>query len=247
MVCTDRHTLVSPQTLSAERGDGHRSHAGGSPAVARFGPWLVVRLRETHAVASWAVVGGGLRDARTIVWRQVSETELRPPVDAAQWLRARMREAGLREAVGLMTSRRLDAWVQNQSIAGAVRAFCAATVGLGNALRAGDEPGPSARIGTINICCRVSVPLGVDGLLETLAIATEAKTAAVLESGVLSRRSAKAATGTGTDCVVVAAPKRRTTLRYAGKHTEVGAAVGDAVSGAVRAGVREWLREGGAS
>jgi adenosylcobinamide amidohydrolase len=216
-----------------------------SLAVSYVGPWLVARFDLPHAVASWAVVGGGLGEAISVAWRHVEEHELRPPTDAAQWLRARMRDNGLEGAVGLLTSRRLDRWVQAQHVAGGVGANCVATVGLGNALRAGDPPGPFARIGTINILCRVDVALAPAALLEALAIATEAKTAAILESGVASGRSGQPATGTGTDCVVIASPRARSRAPYAGKHTDVGAAIGAAVLDAVRTGASVWKAERG--
>jgi adenosylcobinamide amidohydrolase len=208
--------------------------------VSRFGPWLVVRFPSPHAVASWAIVGGGLGDAGAVAWRQVEERELRPPVDAARWLRARMQQEGLDNAVGLLTSCNLDTWVEARSEAGGATAHCMATVGLGNALRAGDPPGPFARIGTINILCRVDVALSDGALLEALAIATEAKTAVLLETGVSSRRTGLPATGTGTDCVVIASPLAPVRIPHAGKHTEVGAAIGAAVLDAVRAGVSAW-------
>jgi Adenosylcobinamide amidohydrolase len=106
--------------------------------VSRLGPWLVVRFPFAHVVASWAIVGGGLVEAAAVAWRQVDESELRPPVDAAQWLRARMREEGLDGAVGLLTGCDLDAWVEARSEAVGAEAHCIATVGLDNALRAGD-------------------------------------------------------------------------------------------------------------
>jgi adenosylcobinamide amidohydrolase len=213
--------------------------------VSRFGPWLIVRFASPHAVASWAIVGGGLGEADAVAWRHVEEHELRPPLDAARWLRGRMQQEALGNAVGLLTSCNLDAWVEARSAAGGAAAHCIATVGLANALRAGDPPGPYARIGTINVLCRVDVPLADEGLLEALAIATEAKTAAMLEAGVASRRTGLPATGTGTDCVVIASPVAPVRSPYAGKHTDVGAAVGAAVLDAVRAGTRAWQAKRG--
>jgi adenosylcobinamide amidohydrolase len=217
----------------------------GTSTTARVGPWLVVRFHAPHAVASWAIVGGGLGTAKAVVWRQVSEGDLRPPVDAASWLRARMHREGLAGAVGLLTSRDLDAWVEAVHDEDGARVRCVATVGLGNALRAGDPPGPSARIGTINTLAQVGMPLSPNALLEALAVAAEAKTAAVLESGALSRRTGLAATGTGTDCIVVAAPITPGAVPYAGKHTAVGSAIGAAVFDAVRRGAGAWIRDRG--
>jgi adenosylcobinamide amidohydrolase len=220
--------------------------------VSRFGRWLVVRFGKPHTVTSWAIVGGGTGVANTVAWCQVDERELRPPVDAARWLRARMREDGLQGAVGLLTSRCLDAWVESMQSTGGTLAHCVATVGLGNALRIGDPPGPHARIGTINALVRVDMALTESGQLEALALAAEAKTAAVLEAGLLSRRSGLRATGTGTDCLVVAAPIDPTALgrlprktTYVGKHTGAGAAIGAAVFAAVREGVSQWMRDRG--
>src|SRR5579859_6579199 len=106
--------------------------AGSSAAAARVeraGAWLVVRLPGPHRVASWAIAGGGVGVASVVAWRRVAESELRPPIDAARWLRARMREAGLGEAVGLLTSRDLDAWVEARCEGDRARAHCVATVG----------------------------------------------------------------------------------------------------------------------
>jgi len=108
----------------------------------------------------------------------------------------------------------------------------------------GDTTGPLGNgPGTINllICC--SVALTVEGALEALALVSEAKAAAVLEGGVLSRRSGLAATGTGTDYLAVAWPVGGTREEYAGKHTAVGAAVGRAAFAAVSEGVKVWTAE----
>jgi adenosylcobinamide amidohydrolase len=233
---------------------GRRGHAETQTdaRISQLGRWLVVRFGKPHAVASWAIVGGGIGTADTVAWCHVDERELRPPVDATRWLRARMREEGLQGAVGLLTSRALSAWVEATQSSGGIEAHCVATVGLGNALRVGDPPGPYARIGTINAVVRVDVALTTSAQLEALALAAEAKTAAVLAAGVLSGRSGLRATGTGTDCLVVAAPSdtsassgppRRTA--YVGKHTGAGAAIGSAVFEAVREGASQWMRERG--
>lgn len=214
-----------------------------SPAL--DGRVLVVRLDAPHAVLSWAIVNGGRRSATEVAWHEVRDDELRPPVDPARLLRQRLTEAGVPRAVGLLTSRALDRHVVAERAASGVAARCVATVGLGNALRAGDPPGAAARIGTINLLCQVSTPLSEEALVEALSIAAEARTLAVLEARVASRRSGLAATGTGTDCIVIAAPERGggATLGYAGKHTALGHVVGAAVYEAVARGAAEWIAE----
>lgn len=205
--------------------------------------WLIAQFATDHAMTSWAVVGGGLRTARTVAWLQVRDAELSPAIDAPDFLRARLDAAGLAGAVGLLTSRRLDRYVDVTAAHGDVHARCIATVGTGNALRAGDPPG-DARIGTINLLCHVSVALSAEARLEALALATEARALAVREADVASTRTGLPASGTGTDCVVIAAPAHGAPAIYAGKHTALGHVIGAAVLEATRRGVagsqRDW-------
>lgn len=201
---------------------------------------LIVRLGGPHAVLSWAIVNGGRRTASEVVWCEVREEELCPPVRPDRFLRERLAEACLPEAVGLLTSRALTEHVVVVRELNGAWARCVATVGLGNALRASDPPGPAGRIGTINLLCQLSVPLSDLALLEALSIATEARTAAVLEANIASRRSGEPATGTGTDCIVVATPEHPDGARYAGKHTVAGHLIGASVYEAIRRGVANW-------
>jgi adenosylcobinamide amidohydrolase len=218
-------------------------------AVTRGERSLVARFAGPQRVCSWAIVNGGLRRADAVAWIEVSDSELCPPVDARTLLRQRLVAAGAPAAVGLLTSRRLDAAVDVTRHDGDATSRCIATVGLGNALRAGDPRGPAARIGTINLLCHVDVPLTDEAILEAMSIAAEARTAAILEARVASRRSGLPATGTGTDCIALASPLpsrgRGGAAPYAGKHTRVGYLVGAAVIEAVSLGARAWKRERG--
>jgi adenosylcobinamide amidohydrolase len=216
-----------------------------SSSIAYSDRWLVVRFAAEHDVLSWAPHGGGRSRATAVAWYRVREEELKPPVDAKKLLEMRMRDASLERAVGLMTSRRLDAYTDVRCEWGDMSARAVATVGLGNALRAGDPPGAAGRIGTINVLCQLSVGLTEEALVEAAAIAVEARTIAVLESGVKSRLTGAPASGTGTDCLVIAAPApRRSKAAYAGKHTDVGHLVGASVHRAVSLGATRWLEEG---
>ena len=201
---------------------------------------LAVRFDAPHRTAGWAVVGGGIGEAPAVGWVQVRNAELGEDVDPAALLRDRLAAHGLRGAVGLLTSADLAAYTDVERRAEGVSARCVATVGLGNALRAGDPPEPDARVGTINVLVRLSIPLTDAALLETLGLAAEARALAVLEGGVASVVSGRPATGTGTDCIVVAAPLGGKANPYAGKHTLPGHLAGAAVEAAVREGVRRW-------
>ena len=145
--------------------------------------------------------------------------------------------------MGLLTSRHVATYSDARVEARGVEARCLATVGLGNALRAGDPAGIAGRIGTINLLVHLDTALSDEALLEASAIATEAKAAVVLEAGVLSRQSGRPATGTGTDCTVVTSGGGRSSASYAGKHTTIGSIVGLAVERAVSEGVARWLAE----
>ena len=73
---------------------------------------------------------------------------------------------------------------------------------------------------------------------------------AVLEAGIpstLPGAPQAAATGTGTDSIVIADPLAGAApTPYCGKHTVFGHLIGSAVLEAVRTGVRRWQTAGGA-
>ena len=210
-------------------------------SVRRDDRLLCARFGQPHRVLSHAVVRPGLVEADAVAWCQVDDDELAPPVDPARLLAARLVASGLPGAVGLLTSADLAGCVDVERRIDGVAVRTVATVGLDNARRAGDpwDVGPPA--GTINVLVRTSLPLADAALIEMLAIAVEARAMAVLEGGVASRRSGRPATGTGTDCTVVAAPCGEPVTAYAGKHTALGHLVGATVAEAVGRGVARWL------
>src|SRR5262249_13063650 len=101
-------------------------------------------------------------------------------------------------------------------------AWC--TAGFSNALRAGDRAAAlSAHAGTINLIVMVNRPLTRAAMVEAVQIAAEARALVVLDAGIKSVRTGARATGTGTDCIAIAAPVRPTghsvrAERYCGKH-----------------------------
>ena len=206
-------------------------------------------LGAPHDVLSWAIVNGGRRVASDVVWREVVRGELGPEVDPvalpAALLRRALAEAKLPDGVGLLTARDVRSFDTAEAGDADLHACCVATVGLANALAAGDPPGRSTP-GTINLCVQVSTPLTEEALLEALALAAEARTAAMLEARLPSPLSGRPASGTGTDCIVVAAPVAPASaarLAYAGKHTRVGSLLGATVRDAVGRGIARWLEE----
>lgn len=203
-------------------------------------PWLDLDLKTPHRVLSWAVVNPGLVTARRILWREVRNADLPEDLDAAAWLRGELHRRGRADAgaVAMLTSRDLDAFETSQTTVDSVTATCIATVGLSNAERVGSRADRSGHDwGTINVALVLSLPLADVGLIETLSVVAEARTAAVIDAG--HRVPAGLATGTGTDCIAVAAPAGVTA--FAGLHTACGEAAGRATYDAVHRGARVWM------
>ncbi len=217
-------------------------------AVRETAGFVVVELGGAAEVAGWAIVGGGLGRASRVVIHGVRNEDLPVGIDAAGLLRARLREAGLDDAVGMMTSRRPLVHHRADSERDGTRATVIVTAGLSNALCVGDPSVARAdgAVGTINVVCFVDAPLTESARLEALSIIVEARTLAVLEAGVPSIRTGTAASGTGTDCVTLASPQPAggaPPSPYAGKHTAIGEVVGSATLAATREAVARWREE----
>ncbi|HTU63510.1 MAG TPA: adenosylcobinamide amidohydrolase [Polyangiales bacterium] len=196
-----------------------------------------------HVCLSHAPYRGALRAARSVIIHETRNDELSLDVDPLAPLATRMAASDPR-GVSMLTSRRVAAAVVNVAQFDDVRAVALVTAGLSNALRVGDTPGPLAGWGTINIACQIDVPLSTSALIEALAIAVEARTSAVIDARVRSRRGAGHATGTGTDCTAILAPRHtKQRAHYAGKHTVVGHVIGEAVVRATETAIANWQAE----
>lgn len=211
-------------------------------AVTLDRPWLVADLGAPRRILSFAPWRPGFQTAARIVWREVRNADLTPGFDAESWYAAELAAAGQADAVGMLTSRDVGKHDLVVTEVEGLRAACLATVGLGNAERIGARLGRVLMDwGTINIAVLIEAPLSDAALLEAFSLAAEARTAAVLSVGLSTPEGL--ATGTGTDCITVAADPGN--IAYAGKHTAIGEAVGRAVFAAVQAGAARWMAENG--
>ncbi len=206
-------------------------------------PLLIAELDGPHRILSSAPLRGGLTRAGTVAWLHVRDRDLPPELDPIALLRGALAAGGVPEAVGMMTGRSLRYVHTVERCVAGLRASAVVTVGLSNALRVGDPPGPGPAVGTINLLLRLSIPLSDAALVEAVALAAEARTAAVIASGWPSSRSAAPATGTGTDCIVVAAPVGPEPAPWCGKHTAAGSALGAAALAAVEEAAARWLSQ----
>lgn len=199
-------------------------------------PWLIADLGQPMQVLSFAPCRPGLVTASRILWRQVDNADLPPDCDAESWLAAQMHGQAATRDVGMMTSCDIGRFRQMRS--GPVH--CVATTGLGNAERIGHRrrsgPDPTG-YGTINMALKISLGLSHRALIEALTIAASARTAAMIQAAL--PLPAGLATGTGTDCIAIAAP--RGDMPYAGMHTDLGEAIGRAAFDAVLTGARDWI------
>ena len=208
--------------------------------LAHRAPWMDFDLGAQMQVLSHAPHRPGLVTARRILWREVRDDDLPPHLDARDWLAQALAERAASDAVCFLTSRRISAYVLREAAVKSTRAVALATVGLSNAERVGTRLDRGAqRFGTINIAVRLNRGLTPDAMIEALTIIAQARTAAVIEATL--DLSTGRATGTGTDCIAMAAP--RGPADYAGLHTEIGEAIGAATYSAVLAGARDWIIE----
>ena len=211
-----------------------------SLAIACDRPWLVLRLPGPHRLVSWSLNRPGFVDADTVAWREVGARELTPELDPAAWFAREMAGAGLAEAVGMLTARNIASHVHRMAVVEGALAECVVTAGLNNGERVGTRHAAGlALAGTVNIVCRSSRPLTDAALLEAASLVAQARTVAILEAGY-RRAGGPMVTGTGTDCIVMAAPLGEAPDAYAGMHTAIGEAIGACVLEATRIAVAEW-------
>ena len=203
-------------------------------------PWLEFDLGAEMQILSWSVNRPGFVAARRILWREVRNTDLPQGLDVGDWLDTELTAIDASDAVAFLTSANLARFATATVKAGRCTAQSVVTVGLSNAERVGHRVAhKSTQWGTINIAVRLNCGLTRSGLIEALSIATQARTAAVMDVDL--RLPTGRATGTGTDCIAVAA--RPGPALYAGLHTDIGEALGAAVYQATLQGARDWMSD----
>jgi adenosylcobinamide amidohydrolase len=169
---------------------------------------------------------------RAVINHQVAEDDRQACEAPRPYLRAVVRELGLdpRATVAMMTGAKVRRAAYATLGRGSLRVAAWCTAGCSNALRVGDRATfAQATPGTINLIVALDQPMEPSAMVEAIQIATEARVLAVQQAGIVSKRSGRPATGTGTDCIVIAAPIGTPAHRYCGKHTLAGELIGRAV------------------
>lgn len=205
-------------------------------------PFLIVRFDADHRTLGWSLTKPGFAATRAVVWLEVRDADLGPHVDPLDFMRTKLSSQGLDDAAAFMTAREIARHHVAQSRVGRADVACVTTVGLTNGERVGERRGAHDCVaGTINTLVHVSHALAPGAFVEAISIATQARTAAIMETNKL--RDGPTITGTGTDCIIVAAPEIGAPETCAGLHTELGEAIGAAVYDATHAGAVEWSEE----
>lgn len=215
---------------------------------------LIIDLGGRRRVLSSAPQGGGLRLASHILNHQV---EAQPDgsgrrsahfPDPTRILRTLASQLGIgADTVGLMTAVPMTQVVTARARAGSLWMECFATVGVTNAVKAGEWPPlhtqqeRSDKPGTINLILITNGSLSHAAMVGAVQVATEAKTGLLRDHAVPSCLGRSAATGTGTDAVVIACRLRGhgPAYRYSGTHTIIGALIGRVVAYCVAEGLKK--------
>lgn len=207
---------------------------------------LLVDLGTRMRVLSSAPRGGGFRMTRYILNHQVFPNPVRQKTswsdatpqqwgDPARYLgRIALALGADGDCVGLMTAVPMKQLVTSRESGNGIWVECFATVGVTNAVRAGEPPRRAAgqtadrTPGTINLILITNACLAASALVCAVQVATESKTGLLRDHAVPSWTGRPGATGTGTDAVVVACALRGQGpwRSYAGTHTDIGSMIG---------------------
>lgn len=205
-------------------------------------PFLIIRFDADHRTLGWSLTKPGFASARDVAWLEVRDADLGPHVDPLGFMRAKLSAEGLDDAAAFMTAREIARHHIAQSRVGRAIVTCVTTVGLTNGERVGERRWAHDCVaGTINTLVHISHALSAGAFVESISLATQARTAAIMDTNKL--RDGPAITGTGTDCIIIAAPQMGVPETCAGLHTELGEAIGSAVYDATYAGAVEWSAE----
>ena len=211
-----------------------------SPRVTLSSPWLEMDLGHRHQVAGWPIVSPSWGKAATIAWLQVKDADLPADVAPEAYFRERARADKVEAEIGLMTAADVSLYACERASNAAMEVTALVTAGLSNGESVQPPTTPLARppsdrwhAGTVNIVMHTAVPLTQAAMFEAISIVAQARTAAIMDLGI-SLIDGRKLTGTGTDCIVVAAPAGPHALNHCGLHTALGRLIGETTYSAAR-------------
>ncbi|MGN7610708.1 adenosylcobinamide amidohydrolase [Magnetococcales bacterium HHB-1] len=212
-------------------------------------PWFVVRFLEKYRLLSWSINRPGWVESDTVAWLQVQGSQLPLDVDPRLFLEDKLKMRGDPHAVGLMTARDISAWQQTLIDKKNYWARSFMTLDLGNGSHVGYPPlrrDDDFKPGTINLLTVLSHPLSDAAMLEAVSMATQGRTAALMDLSCQPREAQQLVTGTGTDCIVIASPRaseKHKEVDFVGLHTALGQALGLSVYRVTLKAGQQWMVE----
>ena len=193
---------------------------------------ICVDFDTEHSVLSSAVFNGGACAASNILIMKVAKNfedtkqiVENPENTLADYCR-QLQLSGT--TVGMMTAASMDSFRRVSRSSQGVKITVMVTAGISNARCAGDRADwrtfqtDAHPTGTINIIIFTNAAMSHAAMVESVMLATEAKTVAMRKLGIKSPVSGAIATGTGTDAIAVASGFGSKTIRYCGKHVIFG-------------------------
>ncbi|SFG56951.1 Adenosylcobinamide amidohydrolase [Desulfotomaculum arcticum] len=206
--------------------------------LAEENTFLIVSLRELKVFSS-AVMGGKQRRVKFILHHTVGKNynSDNPAEDLARL--AKKMNLG-EQVLGLMTAVDVRHTVMSFDTKKglAVASLCA--VGMNNACSIGDIAAHTSMVapGTISIVVLIDGNMSRVAMVNALITAAEAKTMAVLQSGIRLPDGAPA-TGTTNDVIVIACTGRGKPYPHAGAATDLGCLIGRTVCRSVTQGIND--------
>jgi adenosylcobinamide amidohydrolase len=202
---------------------------------------VVVTADRLLTVISSAAAGGGINSARAIV--DVHVRQDMPWEDAALTVEAFVRRYAVKgPVVGLLTAAATEKAVTAVESAADISVLVVATVGLSNVMDAGAGVRAVPLPSTINTIVVLDADPEAAALVNVVMTVTEVKTA-VLAAARVRCADGRAASGTSTDAVAVAATGRGARCRFGGPVSDLGWAAARAARRALEAGVCRWMEE----
>jgi len=218
---------------------------------------LIIDLGKRMTILSSAPRGGGLVRSRYILNHQVPAHPVTTPRptwkrewgDPSRYLGRLATRLGMDgPCVALMTAVSLKHLVTLREESADIWVEGFFTVGVSNAVRAGEPNGAAERDadsstpGTINIVLITNARLAIPAMVGAVQVATESKAAVLLAESVPTWTGGQGATGTGTDAIVIVNGEGPV-HRYSGTHTTMGELIGRVVARGVLSGLlryRQW-------
>lgn len=202
-----------------------------------------ISFKSPLRTVSNAVIGEGIYWASDFCNFHVSKNynNESPKLDIIKWMNER--EISTTQAIGMMTAVMLEDVSFVSVEVDPFSLMVMVTAGTGNAVDITHENSRmNLNVGTINIMVFIDGHLTDGALVNAVQSCTEAKTKAIFDLGIKDPVTGTPATGTSTDCTVIAATQMGEQSFYAGSGTVLGKAIGKLVYQGLTKSLQKYLK-----